>query len=51
MAAMRQMCEDYRPHVTENVQGIWLASSYLLPPSRTATVHGSSWPWGGEGMI
>lgn len=29
MAAMRQMCEDYRPHVTENVQGIWLASSYL----------------------
>lgn len=38
------------PHVTENVQGIWLASSYLLPPSRTATVHGSSWPWG-EGVI
>lgn len=35
------------PHVTENVQGFWLASSYLLPPSRTATVHGSSWPWGG----
>lgn len=25
MAAMRQMCEDYRPHVTENVQGISLA--------------------------